>query len=285
MKKKFTHGDASERGTIRQITYTTRNEKGETVEKYANVYLPCRYDPEKRYNIFYLMHGGGGNPDAWLDSSPLKNMLDLSIQRGELEPLLVVTPTYYTEGTGKPGMDGEHDKTVAFQKELAEDLIPAVETAYKTYAETVDPAGLKASRLHRGFGGFSMGAVTTWNAFVYNIGIIGYFMPLSGDCWAIERLGGSSQSEKTARYLHDAAVKSGYKPDEYFIYAATGTEDIAFKQLYGQVNAMLRFPDTFKDASGFAAGNFCYHFEEGAVHAYPDVCQYVYQALPCFFKK
>ena len=92
MKKKFTHGDASERGTIRQITYTTRNEKGETVEKYANIYLPCRYDPEKRYNIFYLMHGGGGNPDAWLDSSPLKNMLDLSIQRGELEPLLVVTP-------------------------------------------------------------------------------------------------------------------------------------------------------------------------------------------------
>ena len=52
MKKKFTHGDASERGTIRQITYTTRNEKGETVEKYANIYLPCRYDPEKRYNIF-----------------------------------------------------------------------------------------------------------------------------------------------------------------------------------------------------------------------------------------
>ena len=106
MKKKFTHGDASERGTIRQITYTTRNEKGETVEKYANIYLPCRYDPEKRYNIFYLMHGGGGNPDAWLDSSPLKNMLDLSIQRGELEPLLVVTPTYYTEGTASRGWTG-----------------------------------------------------------------------------------------------------------------------------------------------------------------------------------
>ena len=51
MKKKFTHGDAGERGTIRQITYTTRNEKGETVEKYANIYLPCRYDPEKRYKI------------------------------------------------------------------------------------------------------------------------------------------------------------------------------------------------------------------------------------------
>ena len=45
MKKKFTHGDASERGTIRQITYTTRNEKGETVEKYANIYLPCRLRP------------------------------------------------------------------------------------------------------------------------------------------------------------------------------------------------------------------------------------------------
>ena len=28
MKKKFTHGDASERGTIRQITYTTGMKKG-----------------------------------------------------------------------------------------------------------------------------------------------------------------------------------------------------------------------------------------------------------------
>mgnify|MGYP001039188466 CR=1 FL=1 len=285
MKKRFTHGDANERGTIRQVTYQTVNEKGETVEKYANVYLPYQYDPEKPYNIFYLIHGGGGNPDAWLDSCSLKNMLDLSIQRGELNPLIVVTPTYYTEGTGKPGMEGEGEKTMIFQKELVEDLMPAVESAYHTYAQSTDLAGLKASRFHRGIGGFSMGSVTTWNAFLRNIDYIAYFMPLSGDCWAIEQLGGSTQSEKTAQYLHDAVIKSGYKPDEYFIYTATGTEDIAFKQLYGQVNAMLHFPDTFVDATGFGAGNFCYHFEEGGVHAYTDVCQYVYQALPCFFKK
>lgn len=285
MKVKYNHGDVLNRGCIRQVPYQTVNEQGETVDKYANVYLPYGYDPEKPYNIFYLMHGGGGNADAWLDSCPLKNMLDQSIASGELEPLIVVTPSYYTPGTGAPGMDGEYHKTLAFQKELVEDLMPAVESAYHTFAPSTDREGLHASRMHRGFGGFSMGAVTTWNAFIRNIDYIGYFMPLSGDCWAIERLGGSSQSEKTARYLHDAAAQSGYKPDEYFIYTLTGTGDIAFKQVYGQVGAMLQFPDTFVDATGFNAGNFCYHFEEGAVHAYPDVCQYVYQALPCFFKK
>ena len=285
MRAKFHQCDVKNRGKIERVTYTVKNSKGDAVEKYANVYLPYGYDGVKKYNILYLMHGGGGNPDAWLDSCMLKNMLDHSFCDEGVEPCIVVMPTFYTD-TGEAGFDPDGDgrRTMAFQTELKEVLIPAVEGKYCTYAETTDAAGQKASRMHRAFGGFSMGSVTTWNAFMENMDAIAYFLPLSGDCWAVEPLGGKSHPDETAEILHDKAWASGYKPNEYFIYTMTGTKDIAFDQLLGQVMAMRKYPDTFIEAGGFAAGNFLWHFEEEFIHSYECVCQYVYWALPWLFK-
>ena len=45
-----------------------------------------------------------------------------------------------------------------FPQELLYQIIPLVENRYSTYAVTTDEEGLEASRAHRGFGGFSMGA-------------------------------------------------------------------------------------------------------------------------------
>ena len=80
------------RGRIERITYQATNVKGATLEKHANVYLPADYDTaaEQRYNVFYLMHGGGGNEDAWLDSCPVKNVLDRLNSEGALAPTIVV---------------------------------------------------------------------------------------------------------------------------------------------------------------------------------------------------
>ena len=80
-------------------------------------------------------------------------------------------------------------------KELVEDLLPAVESKFHTYAETMTPAGFKATREHRAFGGFSMGSVTTWYAFIENLPYFSKFVPLSGDSWAIEQMGGETKTE------------------------------------------------------------------------------------------
>jgi endo-1,4-beta-xylanase len=288
--EKYKYHDVNKRGTIRKLHYVTTNVLGEARKKYANIYLPYGYedaDTEKKYNILYIMHGGGGNPDAWLDCCKIKNMLDYVIDEKHVEPLIVVFPTYYKEIIGRVGLpdrEVERDHVLFFQKELIRDLMPAVEKVCNTYAEDTTKEAFKASRMHRGFGGFSMGAATTWFTLTNNMDYFSYYAPLSGDCWEIQGQGGLLKPDETAKALHDHAIKSGYDVDEYFIYAATGSKDIAFDALNAQVNAMRKYPDTFVEDEEFSKGNFHYLLVEGEVHEYEAACDYLHYILPYLFK-
>ena len=85
------------------IKYDTKNYSGdeEEFEKTAYVYLPYGYDQddtEKRYNVFYLMHGGGGSEKDFfggvLEETDMKKLIDNMIANGDMEPCIVVTPSY-----------------------------------------------------------------------------------------------------------------------------------------------------------------------------------------------
>ncbi len=282
--------DVFMRGTLERITYATTNREGEPRDKYANVYLPHGYDAankEKKYNILYVMHGGGGNPDSWLDCCKVKNMLDYAIDRGEVQPLIVVFPSYYKEKVprvGAPDAEREKNNVILFQDELVEELLPAVESAYHTYAEDVTKEALIASRMHRGISGFSMGGCTTWFAFINHLDYFSEFVPLSGDCWAIEVMGGLSKPVETVKVLRDSAVKSGYGADEFFIRVATGTKDAASEPLTMQVNEMKKYPEVFVYNDDLTQGNLHFLHEKDEVHSYESVYQFLYHFLPYLFK-
>lgn len=288
--KKYEYHDVNMRGTIEKITYMTTNWDGEPRDKYANVYLPYGYDAAdkvKKYNILYVMHGGGGNSDAWLDCCKVKNMLDYSIDTGTLQPLIVVFPSYYKEKIsriGAPDAELERKNVMFFQNELVDELLPAVEKVYNTYAEDVTKEALKVSRMHRGFSGFSMGACTTWFAFINHLDYFAEFVPLSGDCWAIEVKGALSKPVETVKVLHDSVIKSGYGTDEFFIRVATGTKDPASEPLSAQVNEMKKYSETFVYEDDFSKGNFHYLLAEDEVHSYESVYQFLYNFLPYMFK-
>lgn len=283
--KKYQYHDVNFRGTIERVAYKTTNPQGEPRDKYANVYLPCGYDAadkEKKYNILYLMHGGGGNPDAWLDCCKVKNMLDYCIDAKEIEPLIVVFPSYYKEKVsrvGRPDAAAERAMVQQFLPELVDELLPAVESKYHGYAQGVSDAELRAARAHRGFGGFSMGSCTTWFVFLQKLPYFSTFVPLSGDCWAAEVRGGETQPQETARLLHDAAISG----PAYRIFAATGSADAAAAALTPQIEAMKKYPDAFLFSEDPAAGNLHYEVAEGEVHAYEAVYNYLYTYLPHLF--
>lgn len=279
---------AQHQGTVVRLDYQTNTYDGqnESLSKYAFIYLPYGYeesDTRTRYNVFYLMHGGGGTAERYLGGEngdePLKRILDHMIENGDIEPMIVVTPTFYHDNSSGP----EAELTANFHHELVRDLMPAVESTYHTYAESTDREGLAASREHRIFGGFSMGSVTTWYTFIEGLDYFKYYLPISGDCWLFGRMGGSDEGYvKTVAYLNQVVQDSGRSPDDYYIYAATGTEDIAYEALSEQVEAMRAYPETFIYNQDFTKGNFYYGVVEGGVHNNTYMNQYIYNALPAF---
>ncbi|MBQ9324641.1 MAG: hypothetical protein IJ246_02605 [Clostridia bacterium] len=194
-------------------------------EKEALVYLPPAYDPEGAYPVFYWMHGGGETPYSFLNparSMPLSNLLDHRITQGDVPPLILVCPTYDVPVNNPHYGAGVDTLTEQFPEELTRFLIPAVDASYATIPD----------RLHRAFGGFSMGAVTAWYVFLQSLDAVSVFVPVSSDCWALGRRNGGC--EEMADLLSDAAA------DEvpFRIYALTGAHDFAMDPMRDQIENM-----------------------------------------------
>ena len=290
---------SSQPGRVVRIEYDTNtyDDENRDMHKYAYVYLPYGYDETDEgtfYNIFYLMHGWTGDAELYLGGEngdrPLKRILDNLIANGDMEPMLVVTPTYYQDNQEKGPSVAVEDSalTANFYHELLNDLMPAVESTYHTYAQSTDDAGLRSAREHRIFGGFSMGSVTTWYSFLYGLDYFKYFMPISGDCWVISQtaMGASEETaEETAKYLNDYVQGSGYTQDDFAIYALTGTDDTAQPALSRQIEAMKNYPESFNYSENAGQGNLFFQIAEGGVHNYTSMIRYIYNALPVFNMK
>ena len=213
---KFDTGETPEAGTLEELVYETKAyaTDGRSVEKRALVYLPYGYDPDKNYNILYLMHGTGDDENYWLKTHAYnKTMLDNMIAQGEIDPLIVVTPTFYVEDDCMDGLDA---LTFSFREELRNDLMPAAESRYSTWAKTPDDAGFAASRDHRAFAGLSRGAVTTANSVL--CGSLDYFS------WY-----GLFSSFRTSQEHILETIQSEEEKDLTinYVYATTGNFDFA----------------------------------------------------------
>ena len=214
---KFDTGEIAEAGTLEELVYETHAyaTDGRTVTKRALVYLPYGYDETRSYNILYLMHGTGDDENYWLKTHGYnKIMLDRMIAFGEIEPLIVVTPTFYVEDDCKDtGLDA---LTFSFAEELRNDLMPAAEEKYSTFAPSIDEKGFAASREHRAFAGLSRGAVTTGNA------------ALCGNLDRIAYFGMFSSFRTTEEHLKETIRSEEWKElPILYLYASTGNFDFA----------------------------------------------------------
>lgn len=281
---------ATQKGRIERVLYLAPEylAAGKMTEKIAYVYLPHDYDETKAYDIFYYMHGGDHEVQAFWDSSggtsALQNLLDNMIESKDIRPMIVVTPTFYQKKyNAYSSMKHNKGLTDLFPNEYRNYLIPVVEKRYCTYAKSIRESDLVESRGHRGFGGFSMGAVTTWNVLMNHLDITSIFLPQSGDSWYYGIHAGGVYAEKTAGILRDSVIKAGYGMNSFSIYAATGTNDMAYPQLASQIEAMKKHSDVFRFSHIFGEGNFYFNLAEGGFHDYEYVFMYLYNALSCYF--
>jgi S-formylglutathione hydrolase FrmB len=142
------------------------------------VYLPPGYeDSDRRYPTAYLLHAYGATAEQlvtpptdgqrWVP--PLEDVLDPVFQRMGVPPMIVVIP----DGWSRWGCGQWVDSPVTgqFEQYVLHDVIPSVDTAYRT---------LPAAR-SRGVFGFSSGGFGAWNLASRNPDIFGAMAVLSAD--------------------------------------------------------------------------------------------------------
>ena len=184
---------------------------------YISVYLPWGYDENgtERYPVIYFLHGNGGDSSTLLGNPQTVSTFDHMISSGLVQPFILVAPSYYYDQRHKLA-----DLEI-FVRELREELMPMIEGRYRTYAETPDEAGFRASRDYRAICGFSRGSFTTWYLFDKMLDVSRTFLPFSG---AIDLMGNGGG---TLDGIRKAIDNTGLP---YFIYMACGgEEDLAFE--------------------------------------------------------
>lgn len=289
---------AARQGRIETFNYTAHR-GGKTLQKHARVYLPYNYkakDKKTKYNVVYLMHGGGDKTTSFLtppkDWLPLAQVLDHLIAEGKMDPVIVVTPTFYDDddNIGANKMDDAIALTRNFHTELQNDLIPAVENAYNTYLQGKDSVAVSASRSHRAYGGFSMGALSTWFQLAYGVSAVKHYLPLSGDLWVYNEKN-EKQSPKVAAEWINAQLAATPFANDFEVYGYTGTEDIAGNPQKGLVEALNAYAPLFRYDATAAAGhprqdaNLRFTMKKGGQHYYGDINEYLYYALPLIWGK
>ena len=223
-------------GTVVKIKYTT-NMYDKAYKKFLNVYLPYGYDENgtDRYPVIYFFHGRGCDPNTLIGNESTKNAFDHMISSGVVRPFILVTPTYYY-GRGT-NFDSEK-----FVQEFRQEIMPLVEGAYRTYAETADESGFQASRDHRAISGFSMGSMVTWGLFGKMLDVSAYFLPFSGAAADLETMHG---------------ILDGFD-GKFFIYMASGgPEDGAFEGCASLARSFAA-DSLFSYGLDFGANNFFY---------------------------
>ena len=75
-------------GTVSRVWY---NSPSLGMTRRMTIYTPAGYETSgKRYPVFYLLHGMGGDEEAWMTLGRTSQILDNLIAQGKAEPMIVV---------------------------------------------------------------------------------------------------------------------------------------------------------------------------------------------------
>lgn len=126
-------------------------------DRRMTVYTPAGYESgDKRYPVLYLLHGMGGDENAWSELGRATQILDNQIARGKAEPMIVVMTNGNAAMQAAPGESrlGLAPPTMALPKTMDgsfethfPDVVEFIDSNYRTIAD----------KQHRAIAGLSMG--------------------------------------------------------------------------------------------------------------------------------
>lgn len=284
----YRNPDCPELGDVDELLYgaTYYAGDGRPLLKPCYVYTPYGYDPEDeetRYDVFYFMHGFLCNANTTFegDEGAIGNIFDWLIYEKKTKPFIAVALTWDYENAVRD-FDTSYKQILQFHQEFRQDILPAVESKYRTFAQTTDSKGLRESRDHRAFGGYSMGAVTAWQVYMLCADLCRWFAPLACDCWATEQFAGAKHPKDIAEMLASSSKVFHLAPDDYTVWCGVGNRDQTLMQMIPQIVEMWEFKPEDREAP-FNQDNLTLHILPGYEHGVAACEQLLGHALSAFF--
>ena len=141
-------------GTVSKVWYDS---PGLGRSRRMTVYTPAGYENStESYPVLYLLHGAGGDEEAWMSLGRASQILDNLIAEGKAEPMIVVmtngnalqeaAPGESSEGFVRPGFDVSRMNRGDFEASFP-DVVNYIDSHYRT----------KKDKSNRAIAGLSMG--------------------------------------------------------------------------------------------------------------------------------
>jgi len=204
--------EAGKRGNLRKIWYNSPT-IGTTRRMY--VYTPNGYETgTESYPVLYLLHGGGGDEDAWATMGRACQILDNLIEKKLAVPMICVMPN------GNPGQEAA--RTSLLQEKPLDRNAPGVANLYiSSIVKDIIPYIEKNFRViarpeARAVSGLSMGGGHTLSVTNEYPGVFGYICPLSM---------GVRDTQTDIDEKLQGVKKAGYK----LYWVGCGSEDFVFE--------------------------------------------------------
>lgn len=157
------------------VVYDNKTLKSDILKeerKYA-VYLPPHYDSSERsYPILYLLHLAGPkgtlpNQQGWINYGNLKFFMDNAINKGEITPMIVVTPD--ANSVKHVSYFNDPDGIFNYEDFFFKEFIPYIEKTYRC----------RTDRNSRGIAGASMGGAAAFFYALHRPDLFSVSCPLS----------------------------------------------------------------------------------------------------------
>ena len=141
-------------GTVSKVWYDSPTAG---FDRRLTVYTPAGYETSgKRYPVFYLLHGMGGDENAWSELGRATQILDNLIAQGKAEPMIVVMTNGNIALEAAPGESSLGYVPPTFQ--LPKTMEGSFETHFPEVVKFIDKHyRTKANKKSRAIAGLSMG--------------------------------------------------------------------------------------------------------------------------------
>ncbi len=231
------------------------------------VYTPPTYlENSNKYPVLYLLHGAGGDENSWTALGRAVSILDNLIATGKAKEMIVVMPNGNPWQAASPNEAPENSKaekadviqmgTMRFEKSLVSDVIPFIESHYRTYND----------KNNRAIVGFSMGGLQTQHITNSNPTLFSFIGVLSMGLMDNNRFGPYNKEE------HIQQINALQKSNPKLYWIGIGKDDY----LYATVVNLRKF----YDQQGF---KYQYRESNGG-HTWSNWSLYLTELAPTLFK-